>query len=72
MKDKLSIKYCNKYYLILLLEKINNLEIDNIKLKKKLMYIENILNYNSEFRYEHIVNITEDKYLKYYHIMNET
>ena len=34
-------KYCNNnYYLeLLLLQKINNLEIDNIKLKKELLRI---------------------------------
>jgi len=63
-------KYCNNnYYLILLLiQKINALEMDNIKLKKELLRVQNILNYNSEFKYENIVNITEDKYLKYYYI----
>jgi hypothetical protein len=54
--------------IILLLQKINNIEIDNIKLKKELLQIQNILNYNSEFKFENIVNITEDKYLKKYYI----
>ena len=58
--------YNNNYYLeLLLLQKINNLEIDNIKLKKELLRVQNILNYNSEFKYE---NITENRYLKYYYI----
>ena len=61
--------YCsNDLIILLLLQKINNLEIDNIKLKKELLRIENILNYNSQFKYENIVNIDEDKYLKYYYI----
>ena len=65
-----TIKHCNNnYYLILLLlQKINNLEIDNIKLTKELLRIENILNYNSEFRYKNIINISENRYLKYYYI----
>jgi CRISPR/Cas system CSM-associated protein Csm3 (group 7 of RAMP superfamily) len=65
-----STKYCNNnYYLeLLLLQKINNLEIDNIKSKKELLRVQNILNYNSEFKYENIVNIRENRYLKYYYI----
>jgi hypothetical protein len=54
--------------IILLLQKINNIEIDNIKLKKELLQIQNILNYNSDFKFENIINITEDKYLKKYYI----
>ena len=54
--------------IILLIQKINNIEIDNIKLKKELLQIQNILNYNSEFKFENIINITEDKYLKKYYI----
>ena len=54
-----------KYILLLILQKMNETNIDNIIIKKELLKTQSIINYNSDFSYEQPVNI---KYLENYYI----